>query len=93
MGNGLSHIPNRLKKYRRHMSYSQKDVARILKLKSASIISRWENGVSLPSIVNLFKLSILYKRLADQLYLELMQELRTKFVAQGVFEKNEQHYL
>ena len=75
------------------MSYSQKDVARILKLKSASIISRWENGVSLPSIVNLFKLSILYKRLADQLYLELMQELRTKFVAQGVFEKNEQHYL
>lgn len=92
MGNAHSHLPNRLKKYRKLMNYSQKDIARILKLKSASIISRWENGASLPNVVNLFKLSILYRRLADQLYFELIQELRAEFIEQGVFAPNDQHY-
>ena len=62
------YIPNRLRKYRILAGYSQKDVAIILGMKSTSRISKWEQGTALPSLEYLFKLSILYHVLCDELY-------------------------
>ncbi len=67
-------LPNSLKIYRRMMGYSQKEVAKIFQFKSPSRISRWEKGEAMPSVSNLFLLSILYKTLPAQLYDELYQQ-------------------
>jgi transcriptional regulator with XRE-family HTH domain len=71
-----SRIPNRLKRYRRLAGYSQKSAARILRLPSASSLSRWEKGRNFPSIPLLFKLSLLYKTHPIHLYQDLWQRLK-----------------
>lgn len=71
-------IPNCLKKYRKTRRLKQKDVARILGVKSASMISRWEKGVCLPNTINLFKLAVLYRTMSDALFIDLMRELRSE---------------
>ena len=60
------------------MGYSQRQVARLLGLKCASRISRWESGERFPGIRNLIKLSILYHTLVDNLYYELRENIRTE---------------
>jgi transcriptional regulator with XRE-family HTH domain len=69
-------IANRLRKYRKQMGYDQKLVARKLGLKCTSQISRWEEGKSMPSVINLLKLSIIYCRLPTDLYLDIYIELK-----------------
>lgn len=69
-------IPNLLRKYRRIRGLSQKQVARILGLKSASRVSRWEKGSCIPSHVNVVKLSIVYRTMADALFRDLSRTLR-----------------
>lgn len=71
-----SKIPNCLKKYRRIRGLKQKEVAKILGIKSASIISRWEKGVCLPNTLNLFRLSVLYRTMSDALFIDLTRDLR-----------------
>ena len=68
-------FPNSLRRYRRARGLTQKEVARVLGLKSTSMISRWERGVSLPSVLNLFKLAVLYRKMADALFLDLRKAL------------------
>ena len=58
-------IPNALRKYRRIRGLSQKQVAVILGLKTASRISRWERGDCLPSLVNVIRLAVLYRTMVD----------------------------
>lgn len=72
-------IPNRLRKYRRIMGYSQVEVARMLGLKSKGRISEWESGRRLPGIRNLIKLSILYRTLIDHLYYDLREAILQDF--------------
>jgi transcriptional regulator with XRE-family HTH domain len=69
-------FPNCLRRYRRARGLTQKEVAKILGLKSTSIISRWERGVSLPSVLNLFKLAVLYRTMADALFIDLRRALQ-----------------
>ncbi|MHC4269538.1 MAG: helix-turn-helix transcriptional regulator [Planctomycetota bacterium] len=69
-------ISNCLRKYRKLKGLKQKDVARILKLKSTSMISRWEKGTCLPNSLNIFKLSLLYRTLIDVLFIDLMRLLK-----------------
>ena len=69
-------IPNLLRKQRKLAGYRQKDVANMLNLKSASMISRWEKGAVAPSLLNLLKLSIIYSTLCDRLYDELVGRVR-----------------
>jgi transcriptional regulator with XRE-family HTH domain len=76
MGNESRHIPNNLKKYRRLYGYKQEEVTEVLGLKSANRISRWEKGLAMPSARNLFKLSILYSTLADQLYSDFVKDMK-----------------
>ncbi len=54
----------------------QKDVAKILGLKNASIISRWEKGVSFPNPKHLFRLAVLYRTMVDALFIDLIRLLR-----------------
>lgn len=70
-----SRIPNSLKRYRRLAGLTQKEVASILGLKKTSCISRWEKGLSFPSIKHVFQLSLLYKTQPDNLYDELWSRL------------------
>ena len=69
-------IPNRLKRYRRSRGLSQKEVAQILGLKDASMISRWENGQGMPSMLNALKLALLYRIWTDTLYVDLLDALK-----------------
>ena len=69
-------IPNRLKRYRRSRGLSQKDVAQILGVKNASMISRWEKGLALPSTLNAFKLALIYRSWTDTLYTDLLVSLK-----------------
>jgi len=48
----------------------------VLGLKSASMISRWEKGLCLPNIRNLFRLAILYRTMSDALYMDLIRQMR-----------------
>jgi transcriptional regulator with XRE-family HTH domain len=68
------HISFRLKKYRKQIGYSQSEAAKILGV-SPSRLSEWEKGERMPSAINLYKLSILYRVLPDALYLDLRQSL------------------
>jgi transcriptional regulator with XRE-family HTH domain len=74
----MSDINNCLRKYRKARGLKQKDVAKILGLKSTSMISRWENGISLPSTQNLLKLAVLYRTIVDALFIDLIREFKEK---------------
>ena len=71
-------FPNQLWKHRKIMGLTQVDVAKRLGINNRSMISRWERGVTIPSVENLLKLSVLYKTLANELYCELIREYQLK---------------
>ncbi|MHB8871979.1 MAG: helix-turn-helix domain-containing protein [Candidatus Doudnabacteria bacterium] len=71
-------IPNVLRKYRRASGLNQLDVAKILGMKSSSRISRWEKGNGVPNTVNVFKLAVLYRVMADSLFIDLIRQLRSE---------------
>ena len=45
-------------------------------LKNSSMISRWEKGLALPSMLNAFKLALLYRIWTDNLYMDLLDALK-----------------
>lgn len=45
----------------------------MLGLKDTSPISRWEKGLSLPSLIHLFRLARIYKTMPNEMYFELWQ--------------------
>ncbi len=69
-------IPNLLKKYRRVRGLKQKEVAKILNLKSPSRISRWEKGTCLPTLVNAIRLSVVYRVMVDAIFSDYIRSLR-----------------
>jgi len=83
-------IPNCLKRHRRARGLQQKDVAKVLRLKSASMISRWEKGFCLPNTRNLFKLAILYRTMSDALFIDLIKQMRNDIQKreQGILRKD-----
>jgi transcriptional regulator with XRE-family HTH domain len=60
-------IPNKIKVYRRQQALTQKIVAQNIDV-DVSLITRWENGNSLPSVINLFALCIILKTTPYELY-------------------------
>jgi transcriptional regulator with XRE-family HTH domain len=74
-----SRFPNRLKKYRRCVCLSQKQVAKMLGLTNTSPLSRWEKGLVYPSIAHLFRLCRIYKTIPQELYTDLWQKITTDF--------------
>ena len=75
MAGKKKYIPNNLRKYRRLAGLKQTDVVRELGLQSASIVSRWERGLTMPSGRYLLMLENLYHTLVAQLYYEYKKEL------------------
>jgi len=53
------------------MGFSQTDVARRLRLANTALISRWERGMTMPSMESAMKLSKLYKTLLNELFWDL----------------------
>ena len=53
-------VPNNLRECRRKAGLTQYDVMVKLGLKSMDRISKWENGLKMPSVKNLLKLTTLY---------------------------------
>lgn len=78
MKNNHIRFKNRLRKHRLLMGYKQKDVAKLLGHKSTNRISRWEKGLSMPSVANLIKLSVQYHCLMNELYFECYKEFQSK---------------
>ncbi|HRF76259.1 MAG TPA: helix-turn-helix transcriptional regulator [Chitinophagales bacterium] len=76
MENKGRYIPNNLIKYRKMLGLKQEEVASYLGLKSTNRLSRWEQGLSMPSAQNLFKLSTLYHTLIDQLYSDHVSHIK-----------------
>ncbi|MEI6528102.1 MAG: helix-turn-helix transcriptional regulator [bacterium] len=74
--NNITH--NNLKAYRLKVGLRQVDVARQLGLDFADRLSRWENGVAMPNVVNLFRLASIYKVSPQDLYQDLRQTIESK---------------
>jgi len=66
---------NTLRYHRKILKLTLKEVAKKLKHKNVSRLSKWEHGISTPNLLNLLKLSIVYKTLIDQFYPEIRDEL------------------
>ena len=79
MRKSYNYVHNNLRSHRLRMGYEQLEVAFLLGLKSHARISQWERGIKKPSIENLFLLSLIYRALPDELYLELRTELRKEY--------------
>jgi hypothetical protein len=58
------------------MNYKQHDVAKLLGHKNTNRISRWEKGLAFPSVLNLIKLSVIYRTLPSELYFDVLLDLR-----------------
>lgn len=72
----MRNIPNSLRRFRKVRGMKQKEVARILGVRSASMISRWEKGITLPSTENAFKLAVIYRTMVDALYIDYISQLK-----------------
>lgn len=72
----MQKIPNSLRRHRRSRGKKQKEVAQVLGVKSASMISRWESGAALPNTENVFKLALVYGTMVDALYMDYRARLR-----------------
>jgi len=70
------HIVNRIRSNRRILNFEQKDIAKRFGLRDTAMISRWENGETMPSADNLIKLALLFRRHPYDLYPELVHEYK-----------------
>ena len=73
-------IPNSLKKFRKSVGFTQKEVAGILRLQKSSCISRWEKGITLPNLKYVIELSILYRTLPQTLYGDFWDTLKSEIL-------------
>ena len=68
---------NRLMLYRKRMKLTQKQVAMILGLKNAALLSHYEGGTSQPPLRRALALEIVYRVPVAFLFPELYEEIRT----------------
>jgi transcriptional regulator with XRE-family HTH domain len=66
---------NNLRDIRVSLGLKQIDVAHMLGHASPDRISHWEKGVAFPGVVNLFKLSLIYRVPPEQFYVYLYKSL------------------
>ncbi|MEZ5016064.1 MAG: helix-turn-helix transcriptional regulator [Flavipsychrobacter sp.] len=66
---------NRLREARESMGFSQTQLAHLIGLKSSVRISQWEKGESIPSLKNAIAISIVCKRLVDDIFVNIRKEL------------------
>jgi len=66
---------NNLHRYRKLNNLKQREVAKRMGLKDSSLISRWEQGFSLPDLENAFKLAVIYGVTVDALFINIRSSL------------------
>lgn len=80
--NSFKHKQNNLVLYRRRMGFTQRQVARLLGHRDASMISHYEHGRALPPLAVALSLELVYRVpvafLFPSLYDELKLEIRRK---------------
>ena len=69
-------FPNSLKKYRKIYGYSQQQVAQLIGHKSKTKISNYENGIVVPSLKIMMKLSLIFRTLPQELFPHMFQKMR-----------------
>ena len=67
---------------------TQKQVAEIMQLKSAAMISRWEAGVCIPTTENLFDLAAIYRTTPEALYWDFAKKRRQKMTGREELLRN-----
>lgn len=70
--------PNNLRMRRLGKNLQQKEMMKKLGLKSSNRISRWEAGLSIPSLEHLFEMEYFYDTLIQDLFADLRDEIRAK---------------
>jgi transcriptional regulator with XRE-family HTH domain len=70
---------NNLRDIRGSLGLKQTDVAGMLGHASPDRISHWEKGSALPGVINLFKLSLIYRVPPEQMYADLYKSLADEF--------------
>ena len=64
----MKNIPNTLREHRLRKGLAQWDVAQHLGFRSTDRISRWENGIMYPHVMNLRRLAKLFGVAMEELY-------------------------
>ncbi len=72
MGNSGRFISNRLRKHRLLMGYTQKQLADFVEVHDRKIVSKWEQGLAMPSGEHLLRLAKALHVSSDVLYQEFM---------------------
>lgn len=93
----IRRTPNKLKLFRKSTGYSQKKVARLLGLSDTSSLSKWEHGVALPGLIQVFHLSKIYQTQPQELFDDLWNQTEKEYslLAQNTesFNTNQSFYL
>ncbi len=71
-------IHNNLRKRRKEMGYTRKQVAFLLELPDTTLLSKWERNICRPGFDNLLSLAVVYGTAVDSLYMDHRNELRLK---------------
>ncbi len=74
-------LNNSLRKHRRLRGLKQREVAEILGITSTGMISRWEKGTCLPDSLNMLKMAIIYRTMAEALFIDLVRVLRENLLS------------
>jgi transcriptional regulator with XRE-family HTH domain len=72
---GVENNKNNLRDIRVSLGLKQIDVAGMLGHASSDRISHWEKGVAFPGMVNLLKLTLIYRVPPEQFYVDLYKSL------------------
>jgi DNA-binding XRE family transcriptional regulator len=78
---------NKLSHYRTKANLTQQEVAYLLGIESTSRLSQWEQGNTMPSLPNIFKLSIIYKVPVEGLYRPLLKKLNRFYITHHTFSE------
>jgi transcriptional regulator with XRE-family HTH domain len=84
-------IPNQLRRYRKIRGLTQGHVAKVLGLKSTSMISRWEHGRCLPSFHNIIRLSVIYRTMMDALFFDFKRTIGNEIMKREGLVNKTQH--
>ena len=73
---GLDIKSNNIRRYRKLRYLRQRDIAKLLGIKSHNDVYRWERGQKLPSLQNALKLSYILQCPVEVLFFDHYQALR-----------------
>ena len=75
---------NQIRRYRQKRYLRQRDVSKLLGLKQACDIYRWETGQKLPSLINTLKLSAALKCPVELLFLDHYKQIQQEMYGERV---------